>query len=173
MLTSPSSVWTCKSARPLIVYVFCQSSACANGADAHAAHSVTAATKIPRFISSPPLFYWLSSLDRPAPGDTREPARMFRNVNPARPRNRTQNILWRMSDIVSHYTATPEESRLRSGWGQLEFERTRELILRHLPAAPGTILDVGGGTGIYSAWLGSLGYEAHLVDIVPAQVDVA
>jgi SAM-dependent methyltransferase len=78
-----------------------------------------------------------------------------------------------MSDIVSHYMAVPEDSRLRSGWGQLEFERTRELILRHLPPAPGTVLDVGGGAGIYSAWLGSLGYEARLVDIVPAQVETA
>jgi ubiquinone/menaquinone biosynthesis C-methylase UbiE len=78
-----------------------------------------------------------------------------------------------MSEIVSHYTAVPEDSRLRSGWGQLEFERTRELILRHLPPAPRTVLDAGGGAGIYSAWLGSLGYEAHLIDIVPAQVETA
>lgn len=78
-----------------------------------------------------------------------------------------------MSDVVSHYTSVPEDSRLRSGWGQLEFERTRELILRNLPPAPGTILDIGGGAGIYSAWLGSLGYQTHLLDIVPAHVTTA
>lgn len=78
-----------------------------------------------------------------------------------------------MSEVISHYTATPEDSRLHFGWGMLEFARTQELILRHLPSPPRTILDVGGGTGTYSAWLGSLGYKTHLVDIVPAQVEIA
>jgi ubiquinone/menaquinone biosynthesis C-methylase UbiE len=78
-----------------------------------------------------------------------------------------------MSDIISHYTETPEDDRLRSGWGALEFARTQELIGRHLPEPPRTILDVGGGSGIYSAWLGSLGYRTHLVDIVPRHVESA
>jgi len=75
-----------------------------------------------------------------------------------------------MSDVISHYTENPEDNRLRSGRGELEFVRTRELILRHLPAPPEIILDVGGGSGIYSAWLGSLGYDVHLVDMVPGHV---
>ncbi len=78
-----------------------------------------------------------------------------------------------MSEIISHYENTPEDPRLQTGWGPLEFARTQELILRHLPAAPQKILDIGGGSGIYSAWLGSLGYEAHLVDIVPSHVESA
>lgn len=84
-----------------------------------------------------------------------------------------ENILCRMSEILSHYAETPEDDRLRSGWGQLELVRTQELIQRYLPKPPGRILDVGGGAGIYSAWLGSLGYETHLIDIVPRHVESA
>jgi ubiquinone/menaquinone biosynthesis C-methylase UbiE len=78
-----------------------------------------------------------------------------------------------MSEIISHYTETPEDDRLRSGWGALELARTQELIRRYLPAPPQTVLDVGGGSGTYSAWLGSLGYQTHLVDIVPLHVESA
>jgi hypothetical protein len=39
--------------------------------------------------------------------------------------------------------------------------RTQELILERLAKPPGTVLDVGGAAGIYSAWLGSLAYETH------------
>jgi SAM-dependent methyltransferase len=78
-----------------------------------------------------------------------------------------------MSEIVSHYEKIPEDPRLQIGWGPLEFARTQELILRHLPPPPREILDVGGGAGVYSAWLGSLGYDTHLLDIVPAHVESA
>ena len=50
--------------------------------------------------------------------------------------------------------------------GRLERVRTQELLLRHLPPAPARILDVGGGPGVYSAWLASLGYDVTLVDPV-------
>ncbi|HXW55177.1 MAG TPA: methyltransferase domain-containing protein [Candidatus Cybelea sp.] len=78
-----------------------------------------------------------------------------------------------MSDIISHYTETPEDDRLRSGWGVLELARTQELLRRYLPPPPRTILDIGGGSGIYSAWLGSLGYRTHLIDIVPRHIESA
>jgi SAM-dependent methyltransferase len=78
-----------------------------------------------------------------------------------------------MSEIVSHYEKTPEDPGLLTGCGPLELARTQELILRHLPAAPRKILDVGGGSGVYSAWLGSLGYDTHLIDLVPTHVERA
>lgn len=82
-------------------------------------------------------------------------------------------IMLAMSEIILHYTSVPEDTRLSQHWGQLEFARTQELVLRHLPAAPGRILDIGGGSGAYAAWLGSLGYETHLVDLVPVHVERA
>ena len=78
-----------------------------------------------------------------------------------------------MNEIIDHYDSVSEDSRLLSGWGQLEFARTQELILRHLQPPPAAILDVGGASGIYSDWLGSLGYTTHLIDVVPRHVERA
>src|SRR5579863_5843742 len=52
-------------------------------------------------------------------------------------------------EMIHHYGDADESSRLRSGWFQLEHARTQELILRHLPPAPATIIDAGGGAGAY------------------------
>ncbi|HWQ55293.1 MAG TPA: class I SAM-dependent methyltransferase [Bryobacteraceae bacterium] len=78
-----------------------------------------------------------------------------------------------MREILAYYHETREELRLQSGWGALELARTKELIVRHLPAAPAMVLDVGGAGGVYSEWLGSLGYETHLVDPVPRHIEEA
>lgn len=75
--------------------------------------------------------------------------------------------------IVDFYAAADEDARLRTGWFQLEHARTQELILRHLPPAPATIIDAGGGSGIYACWLASLGYRVHLIDPVQKHVDQA
>jgi SAM-dependent methyltransferase len=50
--------------------------------------------------------------------------------------------------------------------GHLERDRTMELLRRALPPAPARVLDVGGGPGVYAAWLASLGYEVTLVEPV-------
>jgi SAM-dependent methyltransferase len=47
------------------------------------------------------------------------------------------------------------------------------LLLRHLPAAPAAVLDVGGGPGVYAAWLADAGYDVKLVDLVPLHVERA
>jgi 2-polyprenyl-3-methyl-5-hydroxy-6-metoxy-1,4-benzoquinol methylase len=78
-----------------------------------------------------------------------------------------------ISDALGHYEQVDEDSRLLQGWGQLELARTQELIIRALKQAPAKILDVGGGSGIYSAWLASLGYEVHLLDLVPKHIEQA
>jgi SAM-dependent methyltransferase len=51
--------------------------------------------------------------------------------------------------------------------------RTKEILLRYLPPAPAVIYDIGGATGIYSFWLAELGYEVHLQELSPANVDRA
>jgi 2-polyprenyl-3-methyl-5-hydroxy-6-metoxy-1,4-benzoquinol methylase len=66
--------------------------------------------------------------------------------------------------IEQYYAEFPEEERLRSGMGRLEFERTKKILERFMPSPPAVVLDVGGGTGPYSFWLAELGYETHLID---------
>lgn len=46
-------------------------------------------------------------------------------------------------------------------------------LLEHLPAAPATVLDVGGGAGNQSFPLASLGYDVTLLDSSPAMLDKA
>jgi ubiquinone/menaquinone biosynthesis C-methylase UbiE len=77
------------------------------------------------------------------------------------------------SKILSHYEENNEQQRLSVGTGQLEFERTKELITRHLPKKSATILDVGGAAGVYSLWLAGEGHEVHLVDPVPFLLEQA
>lgn len=74
-------------------------------------------------------------------------------------------------EIIAHYTRVARErSRFSSTRGQLEFERSQELIRRFLPRRPSVIYDIGGGPGSYAAWLTRLGHEVHLVDPVPLHV---
>ena len=72
--------------------------------------------------------------------------------------------------IADYYRRAPEESRLEHGAFRLEQVRTRELIERHAPAPPATVLDVGGAAGAYALWLAAAGYEVHLIDPVPRLV---
>jgi ubiquinone/menaquinone biosynthesis C-methylase UbiE len=75
--------------------------------------------------------------------------------------------------IVQYYDSAEEATRLASGWFQLEQERTRELIVRHLPPPPLTIIDAGGGAGVYACWLAARGYKVHLIDPVPKHIEQA
>ena len=53
--------------------------------------------------------------------------------------------------VKGHYAEGAERNRLLGGGaGRLEYLRTRELFARHLPSAPATVVDVGGGAGIYA-----------------------
>ncbi|MDA1313049.1 MAG: class I SAM-dependent methyltransferase [Acidobacteria bacterium] len=42
-----------------------------------------------------------------------------------------------------------------------------------MPPAPCTVIDVGGGPGVYSLWLARAGYEVHLVELAPDHVEQA
>src|SRR5579884_2019577 len=76
-------------------------------------------------------------------------------------------------EVAGHYASGYEGSRLNTSTGQLECERTQELLMRFLPPAPATILDVGGGPGAHACWLAKRGYEVHLTDIAPLHVEMA
>ena len=76
-------------------------------------------------------------------------------------------------EISAHYASGYEKQRLDISSGQLERTRTLELLKRLLPAAPATILDVGGGPGGYACDLAAQGYKVHLIDIVPVHIEQA
>jgi ubiquinone/menaquinone biosynthesis C-methylase UbiE len=76
-------------------------------------------------------------------------------------------------NLSAYYNQGREETRLSSGVGKLEFARTQELLQRYLPPAPATILDVGGGAGVYAFWLAQLGYHVHLIDVMPLHIEQA
>jgi SAM-dependent methyltransferase len=76
-------------------------------------------------------------------------------------------------DIVAYYDLGGESTRFDEPRGRLEFLRTRDVLMRVLPAAPAQVLDVGGATGAYAGWLAGRGYRVHVVDPVPAHVAAA
>jgi ubiquinone/menaquinone biosynthesis C-methylase UbiE len=67
-------------------------------------------------------------------------------------------------EVLDYYDSFPEETRLEKGPFRLEFERTKEILLRVLPPPPAVIVDVGGAAGAYSFWLAASGFTVHLVD---------
>ncbi len=73
-------------------------------------------------------------------------------------------------EILAYYNKGQEAGRLFRGIGPLELARMQELLIRYLPAPPATVLDVGGGPGIYSCWLARRGYRAHLIDATPLHI---
>lgn len=77
------------------------------------------------------------------------------------------------SAISGYYAEFDEESRLQSGAFLLEGLRTRELLERHLPEAPATVLDIGGAAGAYAFWLAARGYMVHLIDPVARHIEQA
>jgi SAM-dependent methyltransferase len=72
----------------------------------------------------------------------------------------------------AYYERGLESERLAvAHHGPLEFGRTKELLLRHLPAPPAVVADVGGGPGRYARWLAGLGYRVLHRDLMPLHVE--
>ena len=82
-------------------------------------------------------------------------------------------MIFPMQEIIHFYSQYSDDERLTRGLGELEFARSKEIILRHLPRAVRTVLDVGGGTGVYAEWLAALGHRIHLIDITPSHITTA
>ncbi|MHB8075941.1 class I SAM-dependent methyltransferase [Desulfosporosinus fructosivorans] len=76
-------------------------------------------------------------------------------------------------EVLEFYNSGVEKGRLERGIGKIEYERTKEIILRYLPKEKATIYDIGGGIGVYSKWLGKLGHEVHLIELSPNAVEYA
>jgi SAM-dependent methyltransferase len=74
--------------------------------------------------------------------------------------------------MLEYYGRGEEADRLvMSNAGQLEFERTQEIVLRQLPSPPAVIADIGGGPGRYAMWLAGLGYQVVHRDVFPPHVE--
>src|SRR6185436_3429824 len=76
-------------------------------------------------------------------------------------------------EIEEYYKSGIEKERLKADISQLEEVRTREIFLRYMESVPLKIADVGGGSGVYSFWLKSLGHHVHLVDPVEVNLENA
>jgi len=57
--------------------------------------------------------------------------------------------------------------------GVFEFKRVKSLIEKYIPCSPCKVIDVGGGTGKYAAWLAKQGHEVHLVEPVAKHLQIA
>lgn len=75
-----------------------------------------------------------------------------------------------MIPVSEYYEKFAEAERLQKGLGRLELDRTKDILRRFLPEPPGTVLDVGGGTGPYALWLARQGYRVHLVEPSPTLI---
>jgi SAM-dependent methyltransferase len=73
--------------------------------------------------------------------------------------------------LYEHYARGEERDRLTEARGVLEFERTKEIVLRQLPAPPSVIADIGGGPGRYAQWLAERGHRVEHRDLMPLHVD--
>lgn len=77
-------------------------------------------------------------------------------------------------EIESYYLKGGESERLIGvAQGELEQERTLDILRRHLPAAPAAVFDIGGAAGIYAFPLASQGYSVHLIDPVALHLEQA
>src|SRR5262249_34459553 len=77
------------------------------------------------------------------------------------------------TEILVHYGTGLEIERLLHGAGLLELLRTQDILERSLPPAPGVVVDVGGGPGVYACWLARKGYAVHLFDPIPLHIEQA
>ncbi len=73
--------------------------------------------------------------------------------------------------IMEYYDSDPEKEWNRLEGFRFEFEITKVMLERHM--RPGSVLDIGGGTGRYSIYLASLGYDVTMVDLSQENVDFA
>jgi SAM-dependent methyltransferase len=73
--------------------------------------------------------------------------------------------------LQAYYALGREQERLAQPLGQIEFERTKEIIGPQLPAPPARIADIGSGPGRYAIWLASLGHRVTVRDLVRLHVE--
>lgn len=76
------------------------------------------------------------------------------------------------NEVLAFYEEGAEIGRLERGLGKVEFARTKG-ILKGLLGKEETVYDIGGGVGIYSAWLAEQGHKVTLLELAPRAVEYA
>lgn len=78
-------------------------------------------------------------------------------------------------EVLAFYTHRCDEAARLTATirGRLEAIRIRELLEPHLPTAPATVADIGGGPGVHARWLSEAGHAVDLLDPIPRHVDAA
>ena len=67
--------------------------------------------------------------------------------------------------VKNYYKNFDEKNRLQNdNSGKLEYAMTMNILEKNLPTN-GTILDLGGGAGVYSFALAGKGYKVYLADL--------
>ena len=77
-----------------------------------------------------------------------------------------------MSEIYDFYNNGAEIGRLERGLGIVEFHRTKEILSRYIDKGK-VVYDIGGGIGMYAAWLAKKGNEVHLIELAENAVEYA
>ena len=77
-----------------------------------------------------------------------------------------------MNEIYDFYNNGAEIGRLGRGLGIVEFHRTKEILSRYINDGK-VIYDIGGGIGMYAAWLAKKGNEVHLIELAENAVEYA
>ena len=73
--------------------------------------------------------------------------------------------------LLSYYTATNEDMRLRRRRGLPEFLTTVHYVERYL-TPDAKILEIGAGSGRYSHYFAQNGYHVDAVELIPCNIDV-
>jgi ubiquinone/menaquinone biosynthesis C-methylase UbiE len=78
----------------------------------------------------------------------------------------------RAESVAWHYDNVPEVGRFREPAGQLEFERSKQIISRYLQTTPMKIVDIGAGVGSYSFWLAQMGHSVTAIEPSEKQLQI-
>ena len=76
------------------------------------------------------------------------------------------------NEIYNFYNNGAEIGRLERGLGIVEFHRTKEILSRYIDGGK-VIYDIGGGIGMYAAWLAKKDNEVHLIELAENAVEYA
>lgn len=76
-------------------------------------------------------------------------------------------------EVLGFYNLGQEQQRLADPRRSIEYLRTMDVLTRHLPPAPASVVDIGGGPGRYALALAAAGYQVTLLDPVPLHVQQA